>query len=52
MKKDKPKPREKRQPSLFVALLPIVLMLFIIGIGFSVLKLPLTMVLLIRAMGG
>lgn len=46
MKKDKPKPREKRQPSLFVALLPIVLMLFIIGIGFSVLKLPLTMVLL------
>ena len=47
MKSENKKKREKRQPSLFIALLPIILMLVIIGVGFSVMKLPLTMVLLI-----
>lgn len=46
MKKENRKPREKRRPTLFVALLPIILMLVIIGVGFSVMKLPLPMVLL------
>lgn len=38
--------KEKRQPTLFIAFLPIISMLLIVGIGFPILKLPLTIVLL------
>lgn len=46
MKADTKKIREKRRPTMFVACLPIVSMLLIVGIGFPILNLPLTIVLL------
>ncbi len=39
--------KEKKQPSFWVAILPILMMLLIIGIGFPILKLPLVIVLLL-----
>lgn len=39
----------KKQPTLFIALFPIVAMLLIVGIGFPILKLPLTIVLLLSS---
>lgn len=47
MKTNSKETREKRKPTLFIALLPIVAMLLIVGIGFPILKLPLTIVLLL-----
>ncbi|MDL2298605.1 Na+/H+ antiporter NhaC [Synergistaceae bacterium OttesenSCG-928-D05] len=38
---------QKRQPTFFIALLPILSMLVIIGVGYSLWKLPLTVVLLL-----
>lgn len=49
MKTSNEQSREKRKPTLFVAMLPIISMLLIVGIGFPILKLPLTMVLLLSA---
>lgn len=46
MANNEKKIREKKQPTLFVALVPIVGMLLIVGIGFPVMGLPLTIVLL------
>lgn len=39
----------KKQLTLFIALFPIVAMLLIVGIGFPILKLPLTIVLLLSS---
>lgn len=46
MKTNNKKNQEKRKPTLFVAFLPIIAMLLIVGIGFPILKLPLPIVLL------
>lgn len=47
MTNGKKQPRSKKELTLFIALLPIISMLIIICVGFQVLKLPLTMVLLL-----
>lgn len=49
MKKSSRPPREKKQPTLFVALLPIICMMLIIGFGFTMLRLPLPILLLLSS---
>ncbi|MCC8057307.1 Na+/H+ antiporter NhaC [Cloacibacillus sp.] len=38
---------EKRRPTMFVALLPMIAMLFFVGVGFPILKLPIPIILLL-----